>query len=96
MRVNEQRDDGHGMRGGKYALKNKELLELDDDQLNILYKACAGHTGGRNPSCDTIACCWDADRLDIRRVDIEPDLQWFNTDTARKMVIDNDFIPIDN
>ena len=96
MRVNEQRDDGHGMRGGKYALKNKELLGLDDDQLNILYKACAGHTGGRNPSCDTIACCWDADRLDIRRVDIEPDLQWFNTDTARKMVINNDFTPIDN
>ena len=96
MRGNEYIDDGHGIRGGKYALKNKDLLDLDDNQLDILYKACAGHAGGRNPFCDTIACCWDADRLDIRRVDIEPDLQWFNTDTARKMVIDNDFIPIDN
>ena len=48
MRVNDQRDDGHGTRGGKYALDNRESLDLDDDQLNILYEACAGHTGGRN------------------------------------------------
>ena len=96
MRVNEHRDDGHGLRGGKYALKNKDILELNEHQLDLLYKACAGHTGGRNPSCDTIACCWDADRLDIRRVDAKPDLQWYNTDVARDMVIKNDFTPIDN
>ena len=46
MRVNEQRDDGHGKRGGEYALNNKELLDLTDEQLDILYRACAGHTGG--------------------------------------------------
>ena len=95
MRVNEHRDDGHGLRGGKYALKNKDILELNEHQLDLLYKACAGHTGGRNPSCDTIACCWDADRLDIRRVGLEPDLQWYNTDAARKMVINKDFTRID-
>lgn len=95
MRVNEHRDDGHGMRGGKYALKYKDMLDLTEEQLNILYRACAGHTGGRNPSCDTIACCWDADRLDIRRVELEPDLQWYNTEVARQMVINKDFIPID-
>ncbi len=96
MRVNEQRDDGHGMLGGKYALKNKELLELYDDQLNILYKACSGHTGGRNPSNDTIACCWEADRLDLRRVDIEPDIQWFYSDAAKEMVINKNYAPIDD
>ncbi|MBA65148.1 MAG: hypothetical protein CMG55_05035 [Candidatus Marinimicrobia bacterium] len=96
MRVNEHRDDGHGLRGGKYALKNKDILELNEHQLDLLYKACTGHTGGRNPSCDTIACCWDADRLDIIRVDAKPDLQWYNTDVARDMVIKNDFTPIDN
>ena len=95
MRVNEHRDDGHGIRGGKYALKNKDLLDLDDDQLNILYKACAGHTGGRNPSSDTIACCWEADRLDLRRVGIEPDLQWFYSDAAIDMVTKDDYSPID-
>ena len=94
MRVNEHRDDGHGMRGGKYALKYKDMLDLTEEQLNILYRACAGHTGGRNPSCDTIACCWDADRLDIRRVELEPDLQWYNTEVARQMVINKDLIPL--
>ena len=95
MRVNEQRDDGHGIRGGKYALNNRDLLDLDDDQLNILYKACAGHTGGRNPSNDTIACCWEADRLDLRRVGIKPDLQWFYSDAAIDMVTKDDYSSID-
>ena len=95
MRGNEQRDDGHGIRGGKYALKNRDLLDLDDDQLNILYKACAGHTGGRNPSNDTIACCWEADRLDLRRVGIEPNLQWFYSDAAIDMVTKDDYSSID-
>ena len=95
MRVNEHRDDGHGKRGGKYALKNKDLLDLDDDQLNILYKACAGHTGGRNPSNDTIAGCWEADRLDLRRVGIKPDLQWFYSDVAIDMVKNDNYLPID-
>ena len=96
MRVNEQRDDGHGMRGGRYALKNKDLIDLNEEQLNILYKACAGHTGGRNPLNDTIACCWEADRLDLRRVDIEPDIQWFYSDEAKRMVTKKDYTNIDN
>ena len=95
MRVNEQRDDGHGLRGGKYALKNKNMLDLTEDQLDILYKACAGHTGGRNPSCDTVACCWEADRLDLRRVGIVPVLQWFYSDAAIDMVTKDDYSPID-
>ena len=60
------------------------MLDLSDDELRILYRACAGHTGGVNPSCDTIACCWDADRLDIRRVGIELKLKFFNTEKARE------------
>ena len=95
MRVNEQRVDSHGIRGGKYALKNKDMLELTDEQLHTLYRACAGHTGGRNPSCDTIACWWEADRLDIRRVGIVPDLQWFYSDAAIEMVSKDDYFPID-
>jgi len=95
MRVNEQRDDGHGIRGGKYALKNKDMLDLTEEQLNTLYRACAGHTGGKNPSCDTIACCWEADRLDLRRVGIVPDLEWFYTDAAIEMVSKDDYSSMD-
>ena len=96
MRVNEHRDDGHGKRGGQYALKNKDILDLNNEQLQTLYRACSGHTGGRNPSCDTIACCWDADRLDIRRADITPDLQFYNTDEAKVIVKNNDYSIIDS
>jgi uncharacterized protein len=95
MRVNEHRDDGHGKRGGEYALAHKDLLTLTDNQLDVLYKACAGHTGGRSPSCDTIACCWDADRLDIRRVGFKADLQWFNTKKGIEIVEKQDFTEID-
>ena len=96
MRINEYIDDGHGIRGGRYALKNKDLLNLNDDQLDTLYRACAGHTVGKNPSCDTIGCCWDADRLDIRRVGIVPEEQFFYTYEARDMVSNQDYSPIDN
>ena len=95
MRVNDQRDDGHGTRGGQYALDNRESLELDDDQLNLLYEACAGHTGGRNPSNDTVACCWEADRLDLRRVGIKPDQKWLYSKAAIDMVTKDDYSPID-
>ena len=47
MRINEYIDEGHGIRGGLYALKNKDLLNLYDDQLDTLYRACAGHTVGK-------------------------------------------------
>ena len=96
MRFNEHKDDGHGLRGGRYALKNKDILDLNKDQLNTLYKACAGHTGGINPSCDTIACCWDADRLDLRRVGIRLDLKWINTTIAKQIVTNGDFYLMDN
>ena len=96
MRVNEHRDDGHGKRGGEYALKVRDLIDLNDEQLQTLYRACSGHTGGRNPSCDTISCCWEADRLDLRRVGIELDLRWLYSDAAKKMVIKNDFAIIDS
>ena len=96
MRVNEHIDNGHGYRGGRYAMLNKELLGLSDEDLRILYRACAGHTGGVNPSCDTIACCWDADRLDIRRVGADLKLEFFNTKEAIRMVENQDFSAIDN
>ena len=96
MRVNEHIDNGHGYRGGRYAMLNKELLGLSDEDLRILYRACAGHTGGVNPSCDTIACCWDADRLDIRRVGANLKLKFFNTKEAIRMVKNDDYSSIDN
>jgi uncharacterized protein len=96
MRVNEFTDNGHGKRGGDYAYKIKHLLNLNDDQLELLYIACGGHTGGRKPLNDTIACCWDAYRLDIRRVGLKPDIKWFSTDKAKNIVSSGCYHLVDN
>lgn len=55
----------------------------------------AGHKAEKNTSFDTITCCWDVDRLDIRRVGLELDLQWFNTEAVGYMIINKDFRRID-
>jgi uncharacterized protein len=69
MRFTEQRDDGHGRRGGFLACcLNNELIGLADDRLDLLDLACAGHTDGSMSDDPTIGACWDADRLDLCRL----------------------------
>ena len=52
-------------------------IDLDNEQFKLLILACSGHTFSK-PETKTdvdksIAACWDADRLDLRRVGITPD-----------------------
>jgi len=73
-RVNEDQDDGHGLRGGEFArsLRGK-LVHLDDDRFDLLFEACRLHTEGltvRRP--DAVGRVGDADRLDLGRVGITP------------------------
>ena len=84
-RRNEGEDPGHGSRGAKLArkLRKKGLIELDDGQLDLLVYACARHTAGETESDPTIGTCWDADRLDLARVGIRPDLRKLSTDAAK-------------
>jgi uncharacterized protein len=68
MRFNEDFDPEHGKRGGFLACcLNTELIGLEDDRLDILYKACAEHSDGETSDDPTIGVCWDADRLDLCR-----------------------------
>jgi uncharacterized protein len=44
-RVNEDVDDGHGLRGGELARALRgELIHLDDDRFDLLFKACRLHS----------------------------------------------------
>ena len=83
-RVNDGRDDGHGLRGAEYA---KELLgtgyDLTDDQFDLLYTACAAHTDGLTEGNVTVQTCWDADRLDLLRVGVRPSPKLLCTPIAR-------------
>jgi len=70
-RVSEGYDDGHGERGGDLALALRhEWIVLSDEEFDLLYEACAGHTDGETEADITIQTCWDADRLDLGRVGV--------------------------
>lgn len=87
QRVNENTDPGHGLRGAKKAREMRERLGLDDDALETLYQACAGHTDLKYSHDPTIAACWDADRLDLDRVGIEPDPSYFSTPEGKRLAL---------
>ena len=72
-RMNDDRDPGHGARGAKFAASLRDdLFDLPDEDFDRLEFACRFHTGGEAPEDLTVATCWDADRLDLGRVGIQP------------------------
>lgn len=86
-RVNEDRDPGHGQRGGDlaHALRGT-LVHLDDTRFELLYEACRLHTDGHTEADPTLQACWDADRLDLGRVGITPKPHRLCTDAARALI----------
>lgn len=86
-RVNESRDDGHGLRGAKLARSLREsIVTLDDFRFNLLFEACRLHTAGLTAGDPTIQACWDADRLDLGRAGIVPDPGRLCSDAARSLL----------
>ena len=72
-RVNESYDRDHGRRGGDFARTLRGgLVHLDDARFELLFTACDLHTDGHTTGDPTLLACWDADRLDLGRVGIEP------------------------
>lgn len=86
-RVNEYRDDGHGLRGADFAHSLRgRLVHLDDTRFDLLYEACRSHTDGHTEGDATLQACWDADRLDLGRVGITPKPHRLCTDAAREIL----------
>ena len=84
MRVNDSIDPGHGPRAAAFAgeLHAEGVLPATTAQLDILQYACFEHTNGLVSSDPTVGVCWDADRLDLPRVGIQPDPARFSTGRA--------------
>jgi len=86
-RVNEHRDDDHGLRGAELARTLRgTLVHLDDEQFEMLFEACRLHTEGTTTEDPTIQACWDADRLDLGRVGITPRAERLCSDYARQLI----------
>lgn len=86
MRVNDFRDYGHGLRGAEFTKSKRiELDFLTEQQFEKLYYACQWHTDKTHTNDLTIGACWDADRLDLRRVSIKPRAGLLNTKPAKEI-----------
>jgi uncharacterized protein len=84
QRHNEHQDPEHGRRAAELA---SDLdLGLGLAQLAMVRHACEYHDKGLLTIDPTIGCCWDADRLDLPRVGIEPDPALLSTQAARVLV----------
>ncbi len=82
-RTNEGWDLVHAHAGAHYAAELRgHLFELPDPEFDLLYTACAYHTDGRVEGDVTVQTCWDADRLDLGRVGIEPAARYLCTPAA--------------
>jgi uncharacterized protein len=85
-RVNQNRDDGHGQRGADLARSLRgTVIHLDGARFELLYEACRLHTDGLTTGDPTVVTCWDADRLDLGRVGIQPRPKRLCTDAAREL-----------
>jgi uncharacterized protein len=83
-RVNEHTDPGHGLRGSDLARELRaDWLSLSDEQFSALTFACDFHTAGHPHASVTARTCWDADRLDLWRIGIEPNDHYLGTSAAR-------------
>ena len=83
-RENEHVDPGHGPRAAEYVreLATAGRLELAPARLELLCGAIAEHPNGLVTGDPTVGACWDADRLHLPRVSIEPDPARFSTPHA--------------
>ena len=88
-RVNDDADPEHGSRGARLAeqLRDAGFFDVTDEQLQLLVYACENHTDVTYCDHPTVACCWDADRLDLTRIGVPPDPDMLNTETARRSVL---------
>lgn len=85
-RLIEGDDPGHAQRAADEVerLIGQGLLGLDDRSGGQLIEAIRGHSSGQLHDDPTVACCWDADRLDCIRFGTEPDPSRLSTHAARK------------
>jgi uncharacterized protein len=86
--VRRESDGGdplHGTRGADLAGEiHGRFFELPREELRLLEIACRDHSDGYTEADITVQTCWDADRLDLGRVGIEPDPQYLCTDAAKR------------
>ena len=92
-RIDEYIDIDHGKRAAN-SLENLEklgLLNLRKNQKELLYLAIKDHNKGKISTDLTIGACWDSDRLELDRVGILPNIDFFSTSEGKDILFDRFF-----
>ena len=73
-REDDSYDEEHGPRGAEFAKTcfKEHRLDITQEQFDKLHHACKFHTTEHRSNDATIDTCYDADRLDLGRVEIKP------------------------
>ncbi len=72
-RENEWRDPQHGERAASVARElNGRFYDFSEPRLSKLAEAIHWHDAGKVSQDIDVSCCWAADRIELRRVGIEP------------------------
>lgn len=72
-REDEWRDPRHGARAADVARElNGRFYEFAPERMATLTEALHWHDAGKVHTDIHISCCWAADRIELRRVGIEP------------------------
>jgi uncharacterized protein len=83
-RLNDGLDPEHGRRAADFARTLRgSLITLSDDDFESLVYACETHSDGLLEAHATVQTCWDADRLDLGRIGIQPRASRLCTSAAR-------------
>ncbi len=84
LRVDDGYDPDHGRRAGALARAlNGGLFRLDEASCETLVTALSLHVDGLVSDDPTIGVCWDADRLRLWRIGVEPDPELLSTAAGR-------------
>lgn len=82
-RENDGYDPEHGLRAARYAHSlNGQCFHLSNHQIALLCEAMENHTNGDKHDDVTIQTCWDADRLDLGRVNIIPSSDYLSEEAS--------------
>ncbi len=86
-RHSEGTDSRHGHRAAGLVDQYRTRLGLTDTQLGLLQWACEHHASGQTTDDPTVGACWDADRLDLPRVGIQPQARYLSTVAGRAQAL---------
>ena len=84
-RIGDDHDPLHGERAATLAHSLAlGRFGFSGPQVALVESACRGHTGGGLSGDPTIGTCWDADRLTLWRVGIEPGARYMSTRAGKE------------